>query len=398
MLAQPGERHGDQPVGRPLAGRGQAERGRPDAVGEHLAEQHPDHRAPRHAERDHEQVGGDQRDRARTRRAGSACRRPASALAKMTAIVTSVTAMPDEPISSSGLRPILSISAIAISVVSDVDHRRDHGDRSHDWLCVEADRLPQHVGVVEDHVDADELLEDRQPEADPDDAVEAAGRLAQVAPGRLVLALQRLLDPVDGDLEVLLAEQHGQHPAGFRNLVAGNEIARRLRNGEGQHAVQDRGHRHHQEHPAPGLQPEPQRLARAAGELRQQVVDRERQEDAGHDRQLLQRAEPAADARRRRLGDVGRRDDRGHADADAADDPEQHRPVQTLVRQAGADRADRRTARAAIFITEMRPIWSAIRPAVIAPTAAPSSADATAKPSFGVADAEVVLDRVAPRR
>ena len=36
---------------------------------------------------------------------------------------------------------------------------------------------------------------------------------------------------------------------------------------------------------------------------------------------------------------------------------------------------------AAIFITEMRPIRSAIRPADIAPAAAPSSAEATAKPS-----------------
>ena len=36
---------------------------------------------------------------------------------------------------------------------------------------------------------------------------------------------------------------------------------------------------------------------------------------------------------------------------------------------------------AAIFITEMRPILSASRPAVIAPAAAPSNAEATAKPS-----------------
>ena len=39
---------------------------------------------------------------------------------------------------------------------------------------------------------------------------------------------------------------------------------------------------------------------------------------------------------------------------------------------------------AAIFITEMRPIRSAIRPAVMAPAAAPSSADATAKPSVAL--------------
>ena len=43
---------------------------------------------------------------------------PSVALAKMTDMVSSVTAMPVDPMSSSGLRPILSISAMAISVVS----------------------------------------------------------------------------------------------------------------------------------------------------------------------------------------------------------------------------------------------------------------------------------------
>jgi hypothetical protein len=43
-----------------------------------------------------------------------------------------------------------------------------------------------------------------------------------------------------------------------------------------------------------------------------------------------------------------------------------------------------RKNKAAIFITEMRPIASAIRPADMAPTAAPSSADATANPSFAL--------------
>src|SRR5207249_583952 len=45
-LAQGGERHGDRPVRRPLARGGKAQRGRPDAVREHLAEQHPYHRPP----------------------------------------------------------------------------------------------------------------------------------------------------------------------------------------------------------------------------------------------------------------------------------------------------------------------------------------------------------------
>ena len=40
-----------------------------------------------------------------------------------------------------------------------------------------------------------------------------------------------------------------------------------------------------------------------------------------------------------------------------------------------------RNSTAAIFMTEMRPILSAMRPAVMAPAAAPSSAEATANPS-----------------
>ncbi len=74
---------------------------------------------------------GDQRDHdRRTAAGGSASRRRVHRAVgpKMTAMVASVTAMPVEPISSSGLRPILSISAIAISVVSDVDDRGDHGE------------------------------------------------------------------------------------------------------------------------------------------------------------------------------------------------------------------------------------------------------------------------------
>ena len=185
-----------------------------------------------------------------------------------------------------------------------------------------------------------------------------------------------------------------------------NEIARRLGNGEGQHTVEDRGHRHHEEHPAPGLQPQPQLFAGAAGQMRQQVVDRQRQEDARHDRQLLQRAEPPADARRRGLRDVHRRDDGGHADADAADDPEHHQHPDTarqskvkssLVPTKFTDRpapiALIKNSSAAIFITAIRPILSASLPAVIAPAAAPSSADATAKPSLKPPMPNVVLDR-----
>ena len=65
------------------------------------------------------QVGGDQGDLAE--RAGRARRSVAGAgrrCEKQTAIVPSVSTMPAAPTSSSGLRPILSIRAIAMSVVT----------------------------------------------------------------------------------------------------------------------------------------------------------------------------------------------------------------------------------------------------------------------------------------
>ena len=53
-----------------------------------------------------------------------------------------------------------------------------------------------------------------------------------------------------------------------------------------------------------------------------------------------------------------------------------------------------RKSTAAIFMTEMRPILSAIQPAVIAPAAAPEQRRGDGETEFGVADAEVLLDRV----
>ena len=48
---------------------------------------------------------------------------------------------------------------------------------------------------------------------------------------------------------------------------------------------------------------------------------------------------------------------------------------------------------AAIRITISRPMWSAIRPAISAPAAAPSSAEATAKPSSAASVPNCVVDR-----
>ena len=53
---------------------------------------------------------------------------------------------------------------------------------------------------------------------------------------------------------------------------------------------------------------------------------------------------------------------------------------------------------AAIRITISRPMWSAIRPAISAPAAAPSSAEATAKPSSAASVPNCVVDRGDRRR
>ena len=120
-------------------------------------------------------------------------------------------------------------------------------------------------------------------------------------------------------------------------------------------------------------------LLGSAGDVCKRIVDRQRQEDAGDDRELLQGAQPASDAGRRRLGDVGRRDHRRHTDTDTADDSEETSSQTLFARPVPS--ALMKNSTAAIFMTDIRPIRSAMRPAVIAPAAAPSNADATAKPS-----------------
>ncbi len=230
------------------------------------------------------------------------------------------------------------------------------------------------------------------PEADPDDAVDAARRLAQIAPRRLVLAFQRLPDPRDGDLQVLLSEQHAQYPACLRDLVGGNEIARRLGDGERERAVQQRGQCHGQEHPPPRVDAEPQGLVGPARRPLQQPVDDERQEDAGHDGQLLERSEPAADARRGGLGDVGRRNHRRDAHAEAADDPEQHDGPH-FVGETGAERADQEQHRGDLHDRDTADL-------VCDASGGHGSGRGTeqrrrdGETEVGVADAEVLLDGV----
>jgi hypothetical protein len=68
----------------------------------------------------------------------------------------------------------------------------------------------------------------------------------------------------------------------------------------------------------------------AAGRTGQPRVAHQCSEDAEHDGQLLQRTEPAAHGGRRDLRDIGRRDHRGHAHADAAHQAPEHQQAHAI--------------------------------------------------------------------
>src|SRR5690606_11146105 len=128
----------------------------------------------------------------------------------------------------------------------------------------------------------------------------------------------------------------------FRSVlpVLVDEVAGRLRDGEREEPVDHGGHGLGEEHPPPRLEAEPQLLGRAARGVGEEGVGEERGEDAEHDGQLLEGAEPAADVGGGDLGDVGGGDDRGGAHPEAAE----HAPGGDGPRadgEAGADRGDR---------------------------------------------------------
>ena len=157
-----------------------------------------------------------------------------------------------------------------------------------------------------------------------------------------------------------------------------NEIAGRLRNDQRADAVGDGRDGSGPEHPLPRLEPEPERRFRRAGRAGDREVAEQGDEDADDDRQLLQRPQAAADFRRRDLGDVGRRDDAGGADADAAENA----PEDEVADAEGAPEPMALTVNriAAITMHRTRPIRSASGPAKKAPTADPSRASETERP------------------
>ena len=204
----------------------------------------------------------------------------------------------------------------------------------------ETDRAPQRRRVVEDHVDPDELLEHRERDADPDDRFQSECRAAQgaLAIGEAV-GLDALLQVLDAAIDIRVAPEPDEDLAGLVIVALQQQVARRLREGQRDRAVDDRRDHADQEHPAPGGEPPPERRIRAARDVGEQGVREQRGEDAERDRELLQRAQPTTDLLRRDLGDVRRGDHRGDADAEAADDAPDDE-VGDPERETGSDRAD----------------------------------------------------------
>ena len=251
--------------------------------------------------------------------------------------------MPIEPMSSSGLRPISvdrwrSRSACVTMLMIEVMTVMMSESFSLKPTACHSD-----VGVVEDHVDADELLEHRQQRCRSRRS--AAARTRALA-GRCSDGASRAaaVSWISRDLRV---DARRARARGCRTSVAsrdpalGDQVARRLRDRQRQHAVDDGRGR-----PWPGTSTaRPPARARASllappAAVREEVVDEQRDEDAGDDRELLQRAQPAADARRRDLGDVGRRDHRGDADAEAADDADRRSASRRCRPEPVPDRTD----------------------------------------------------------
>ena len=119
----------------------------------------------------------------------------------------------------------------------------------------------------------------------------------------------------------------------------GHQVARGLGQAQCAQPVDQRRDGLGDEHPAPGLEAEPEGLRGTAGQVGEQGVGEQSREDAQDDRQLLQRAEAAAHLRRADLGDVGGGDHGGRAHAQAADDAPRDE-VHDADGQAGADGRD----------------------------------------------------------
>lgn len=166
----------------------------------------------------------------------------------------------------------------------------------------------------------------RPTQTDPDDGGQLAAddEVTELLPRLEVDGLPDLLDLLRDRRFPPNAHDLFEHLRGLLLPATGDQVARRFGDRGGQQAVEQRRSGLEQEHPAPGLQSEPELFRRAVGDIGDEGIGGGGHEDADHDGELPGGAEASTQVGRGDLGDVGRGDHRGHADADAAEHAPEH--------------------------------------------------------------------------
>ena len=174
--------------------------------------------------------------------------------------------MPAEPISSSGLRPILSITAMVTKQAA-IETTPETMLIASDWLSVKPASCHKRRAVIEDDVDADELLERGEHDADPDDradAEQAAAPLMSLKPRTVVGAEASRGSRRAWRAATSLPNRLVSTPRACSVAALGHEVARAFRDEEQRDEEDRRRERLHQEHPAPRLDAAPEARGRNA--------------------------------------------------------------------------------------------------------------------------------------
>ena len=219
--------------------------------------------------------------------------------------------MPTSPTINSLRRPILSMKAIAISVASTFTPPITQSVTRARCLGREAGRRENLVGVVDDRVDAGDLLEHRQP--DRDHQRPPPLRMEKLAPASGIGVLrERGLDGVEPGLDVRVGLDAAQLGGGIGTAVFEHQPARRFRREQADDEQRQPRHRRRVEHQAP------------VGFGGEQAVDEVGQEDADRDRHLVAGNEAPTQWCRGQFGGVERRGNCGHTHASADHEPGDH--------------------------------------------------------------------------
>ena len=186
--------------------------------------------------------------------------------------------------------------------------------------------LPQHRPVVKDNVDPGELYKHGQADPYPDGRMKPPGHwIEYIGHPRLPVVKDRLPDGLDLDRSRSAVGQACQNPLRLPDLARRHEIARRLGDQAQSQQKPDCRHDLHPEHPPPGRKACPEALRRPASQCSQRIVAQEGEQQAKHDRQLLEGHQAAAEPRRRDLRDVGRRKDARRSHGHPSEQPVDHK-------------------------------------------------------------------------